>query len=191
MVKIFSKINSDLFNDINIVFFECGYISKKKLFSYFCEEYTEFDDNYLDVETYNNDNYIFKKGGIVFISFRLGLYNNIDSAYIKVIPKLFEIFHNNLGFVSGKKDRAYYFIGVQNDKLIFADPHYNQQTTNNTDKDYESYYTENLYLLDFKDLSSELTIGIGIFNKSQFKQFLKDLDWFVDNYKDINLITFD
>jgi cysteine protease ATG4 len=189
MVKIFSTINSDLFNDINIIFFECGYISQKKLFTYFCEEYTEFDDNYLDVETYNTVNYIFKKGGIVFISFRLGLYNNIDSAYIKVIPKLFENFHNNLGFVSGKKDRAYYFIGVQNDKLIFVDPHYNQQTTNNSDKDYESYYTENLYLLDFKDLSSELTIGIGIFNKSQFNQFLQDLDWFVKNYKDINLIS--
>jgi len=189
MVKLFSKINSDLFNDINILLFECGYISKKKLYSYFCEEYTEFDDNYFDTITYNNVDYIFKKGGIVFISFRLGLYNNIDPAYIKVIPKLFENFHNNLGFISGRKDRAYYFIGIQNDKLIFADPHYNQQTTNNSDKDYESYYTENLYLLDFKDLSSELTIGIGIFNMSHFKQFLEDLYWFDKNYKDINLIS--
>ena len=191
MVKIFSKINSDLFNDINIIFFECGYISKKKLYTYFCEEYTQFDDNYLETDTYDNVDYIFKKGGIVFISFRLGLYNNIDSTYIKVIPKLFQEFHNNLGFVSGKKDRAYYFIGVQNDKLIFADPHYNQQTTNNPDKDYESYYTENLYLLDYKDLSSELTIGIGIFNMNHFKQFLTDLNLFYEKYKDINLISFD
>lgn len=189
MIKLFSKINSDLFNDINIILFECGYISKKKLFTYFCEEYTQFDDNFFDTVTYNNIDYIFKKGGIVFISFRFGLYNNIDSAYIKVIPKLFEHFHNNLGFVSGKKDRAYYFIGIQNDKLIFADPHYNQQTTNNSDKDYESYFTENLYLLDFKDLSSELTIGIGIFNLNQFKQFLVDLDWFDNNFKEINLIS--
>ena len=191
LVKIFSKINTDLFNDINIIFFECGYISKNKLYSYFCEEYTEFDDNYFETDTYNNVDYIFKKGGIVFISFRLGLYNNIDSTYIKVIPKLFEKFNNNLGFVSGKKDRAYYFIGVQNDKLIFVDPHYNQQTTNNSDKDYESYYTENLYLLDYKDLSSELTIGIAIFNMTQFKQFLNDLNWFNKNYKDINLISLD
>jgi cysteine protease ATG4 len=191
LVKIFSKINTNLFNDINIIFFECGYISKKKLYSYFCEEYTEFDDNYFETDTYNNVDYIFKKGGIVFISFRLGLYNNIDSTYIKVIPKLFEKFNNNLGFVSGKKDRAYYFIGVQNDKLIFVDPHYNQQTTNNSDKDYESYYTENLYLLDYKDLSSELTIGIAIFNMTQFKQFLNDLNWFNKNYKDINLISLD
>ena len=92
--------------------------------------------------------------------------------------------------MSGKKNRAYYFIGIQgNNKLIFVDPHYNQQTTNNSDKDYESYYTDNLYLLDIKDLSEELTLGIGIFNSKHFTQLFDDIKWFNDNLKDINLIT--
>ena len=73
--------------------------------------------------------------------------------------------------------------------MIFVDPHYNQQTENNDDRDYESYYNESLYLLDIKDLSSELTLGIGIFNCAQFIQFLDDLKWFNDNLKDINFIT--
>ena len=78
-----------------------------------------------------------------------------------------------------KKNRVYYFIGIQgNNNLIFADPHYNQYTTNSPDRDYESYYTENLYLMDIKDLSSELTLGIGIFNSNQFTKFLDELNWF-------------
>jgi len=191
IIRLFQQINSQIFNDINIEFFESGYISKKKLVTKFCEEYTDFNSNYLDTITYNGIDYIFKKGGIIFISFRLGLYD-LEPSYYDVIPLLFKKFHNNLGFVSGKKNRAYYFIGVQgNNKLIFADPHYNQQITNNSDRDYESYYTDYLYLLDIKDLSAELTLGIGIFSSRQFTQFLDDLKWFKDNLKDLNLISFE
>ena len=189
MIKLFCKINSEIFNDLNIVFFESGYISKKKLISNFCEKYTKFNHNIFYTITYNNEEYIFKKGGIVFISFRLGLYD-LDSSYYNVIPLLFKKFQNNLGFISGKKNRAYYFIGIQgNNSLIFADPHYNQYTTNSPDRDYESYYTDNLYLMDIKDLSSELTLGIAIFNSSQFTQFLDELNWFKENLKG-QLITF-
>ena len=189
LIKLFCQINSQIFNDHNILFFECGYISKKKLINEFCEEYMDFNSNYFDTITDNGVDYIFKKGGIVFISFRLGLYE-LEPTYYDIIPLLFKKFRNNLGFVSGKKNRAYYFIGVQeNNKLIFVDPHYNQLITNNPDRDYESYYTDNLYLLDIKDLSSELTLGIGIYNALQFNQFLEDLKWFNDNLKDLNFIT--
>ena len=37
--------------------------------------------------------------------------------------------------------------------------------------------------MDIKDLSSELTLGIGIFNSNQFTQFLDDLNWFKENFK--------
>ena len=191
MIKLFSLINSQIFNDINIVLFECGLISKKKLITYFCEEYTDFNSNYFDTITYNGVDYIFKKGGIVFISFRFGLYQ-IEPIYYKVIPLLFEKFHNNLGFISGKNNKAYYFIGIQGkNKLIFVDPHYNQQTTNNFERDYGTYYTENLYLLDVKELASELTLGIGIYNSRQFSQFLDELKWFKDNFKDLNFLNID
>ena len=190
IIKLISKINTQLFNeDMNILTFECGYISRKKLITSFCEEYIDFNSSYLDTITYNGVDYIFKKGGLVFISFRWGLYD-LDPTFYEVIPLLFKKFHNNLGFVSGKRNRAYYFIGIDgNNKLIFADPHYNQQITNDVDKDYESYYTENLYLLDIKDMSSELTLGIGIFNSVQFTQFFDDLKWFTDNLKGLNIIS--
>ena len=192
IIKLFKKINSQLFPDFNIIILECGYISKRKLILSFCEEYVEtktLNSNYLDTITYNGTDYVFKKEGIVFISFRLGL-NELDPNYYDIIPLFFEKFRNNLGFVSGKKNRAYYFVGIDaNKKLIFFDPHYNQKITNDIDKDYESYYTENIYLLDIKDLSSELTLGIGIYNFNQFKQFLEDIKWFADNFKEKCIIT--
>ena len=43
--------------------------------------------------------------------------------------------------------------------------------------------------MDIKDLSSELTLGIAIFNSSQFTQFLDELNWFKENLKG-QLITF-
>ena len=192
IIKLFKKINSQLFPDFNIIILECGYISKRKLILSFCEEYVEtktLNSNYLDTITYNGTDYVFKKEGIVFISFRLGL-NELDPNYYDIIPLFFEKFRNNLGFVSGKKNRAYYFVGIDsNKKLIFFDPHYNQKITNDLEKDYESYYTENIYLLDIKDLSSELTLGIGIYNFNQFKQFLEDIKWFADNFKEKCIIT--
>ena len=72
-----------------------------------------------------SEKYKFVKGGLIFISLRLGL-QNIESSYIPMIPKLFINLHNNIGFVSGKKKRAFYFIGIIGDKLILADPHFNQ-----------------------------------------------------------------
>ena len=41
IIRLFTKINSQLFPNFNILFFECGLISKKKLISSFCEEYIE------------------------------------------------------------------------------------------------------------------------------------------------------
>ena len=58
--------------------------------------------------TYNGVDYIFKKGGIEFISFRLGLYD-LEPSFYEVIPLLFEKFHNNNGFVSGKKKSLLFY----------------------------------------------------------------------------------
>ena len=181
MIKLFCQINSEIFNDMNFIHFESGVIYKKKLLNYFCEECT--DSNNKNIITYNGIDYQFKKPGIIFISLRLGLYN-IESCYHDLIPLIFSKFRNNFGFVGGKKERGYYFIGIQGDnKLIFVDPHVNQQITNDFDKDYESYYTENLYLLDINELTSSITFAIGIFNALHLTQFLEDIKWFDQNDK--------
>ena len=69
--------------------------------------------------------------------------------------------HNNIGFVSGKKKRAYYFIGLKDKKLIFADPHFNQKVEEYNDN-LLSYNVPDLYILKVNELSGELTLGIAV-----------------------------
>ena len=79
----------------------------------------------------------------------------MDESYYNLIPLIFRKIRHNFGIVGGRKNRAYYFIGIQEDnKLIFSDPHLNQEMTGNIWKDNEKYYNENLYLMDIKEMSS-------------------------------------
>ena len=91
-----------------------------------------------------------------------------------MIPKLFYNLHNNIGFVSGKKKKAYYFIGLKDKKLIFADPHFNQNSE--TDEiNFPTYSVNELFLISVKEMSSELTVGVAISSKYDLEQFFNDL----------------
>ena len=98
---------------------------------------------------------------------------------LNLIPLIFRKIRHNFGLVGGRNNRAYYFIGIQNDnKLIFSDPHLNQEITGNLYKDYEKYYNENLYLMDIKEMSSSFSFAVGIFNHKHLMNFFEDINWF-------------
>ena len=217
MIKCFMEINEQVFNNsLGIAYFEGGIIFKKKLLEIFCTKRVIFNNkedskNIIitsltkkkeveDVEKdsdqnasigaenifeYYGEEHIFTKGGVIFVSLRLGL-RDLDESYYNFIPLLFQKIHNNIGFVSGKKNKAFYFIGFNGDnKLIYADPHLNQKIEDN---DITSYEIKDLYLLNVKELSSGITLGISINNSNDFKALVYDLDWFYKNYPSI--ITF-
>ena len=201
IIKCFKEINEQLFiNSFGIAHFENGIIQMKKLLETFCikkdlttiEEINynknDIDEDQTKKETmfdYYGEPFNFCKGGVVFISLRLGL-RDLDQDYFDIIPLLFEKFQNNVGFVSGKKNKAFYFIGYNGDNtLIYADPHLNQKAE---DFDISSYEVKSLYLLKIKDLSSGLTLGINIHNSNDLKIFINELNWFSKNYP--NVINF-
>ena len=174
MIKTIIKINKILFNEsITMIHFN-GTVNKQTIFKNFCEKCESSFDN--DCLIYNKEKYKYKKNGIIFISLRLGLYK-IESCFLEMIPKLFINLHNNIGFVSGKKKRAFYFIGLNDKKLIFADPHFNQNLETD-ENNFPSYSINELFLTSIKELSSELTFGVFISSKNDLEQFLKDLSWF-------------
>ena len=176
IINLLIQINNEIFDNINLLYFEFGLISKRQILNKFCEIYEKDIGNNQDLFEYDNKYYSFKKGGIIFISLRLGIYK-LEDSYRETISWLFKAFHNNIGFVCGKNNRAYYFIGiVGKNKLIFADPHINQQVKNTSDKDYESYSTENIYLVDVKELSSEIMFAIKIFDMQSIKTFFEDVN---------------
>ena len=214
IIKCFIEINEQIFNNtFGIVHFENGIIPKKKLLETFCvkrdlnnkenedekkviynpitniEEsniINNFDKNdplgAINIFDYYGEEYKFSKAGVIFISLRLGL-RDLDEFYFDLIPLLFNRFHNNIGFVSGKKNKAFYFIGFNGDnKLIYADPHLNQKAENH---DISSYEIKDLYLLDIKELSGGITIGININNSTDFKILIYELQWLHKKYTNI------
>ncbi len=217
VINSFIEINEQIFNnEFAIVHFENGIIPKKQLLETFCNKIelgkddNEYEKNIIinsitnneelndiknidkidpmgaiNIFDYYGEKYKFVKSGLVFLSLRLGL-RDLDEFYFDKIPLLFQRFHNNIGFVSGKKNKAFYFIGFNGDnKLIYADPHLNQKADI---FDFSSYEVKDLYLLDVKELSSSLTIGININNSTDFKILIYELQWFYKNHS--NILTF-
>ena len=182
MIKTIIKINKTLFNENIAMVHFISSVNKKKIIENFCEKIDSNlnDENNNDFLIYNSNKYLFKKNGIVFISLRLGL-QKIDTSYIEIIPKIFNNLHNNIGFVSGKKKSAYYFIGINDNKLIFADPHFNQDQEKDEQK-FPSYSINELFLMPIKEICSELTLGVTVCSKNELEQFFDDLSWF----KEIN-----
>jgi hypothetical protein len=186
MINTISKINEDIFNDIKIINFCVGTIITKRLFREFCEKYNVSNNqNNSNLINYNGVKYSFKKGGIIFISLRLG-YDFLNPEYYDVIPLLFTKFRNNFGIIGGIKKRAYYFIGMQGkNRLIFADPHLTQETKDNCEKYYETYNVPNIYSLDIKEMRCQFSFAIGVFSIKQLENFLDDAKWFSLNHKDV------
>ena len=181
MISCFLKINKTLFNDyIRMIHFKNAFVKTIKIFQTFCKKIEnkkeEKDIPKENIIEYNSDKYVFEKGGLIFISLRLGLHK-IETNYLEMVPKLFNNLHNNIGFVSGKKKRAFYFIGMKGEKLIFADPHFNQNIEQD-ENNFPTYTVKEIFKTTTKELSSELTVGVAIFSKEELDQFLLDLQWF-------------
>ena len=184
MINCFININSDLFDEINIISFCVGIINTKKLFKEFCEPLTDNTNNN-DIVNYNGNKYAFKKGGIIFVSFRFGS-DLLDKNYYNVIPFFFSKFRNNLGIIGGNRRRGYYFVGMQgNDNLILADPHFSQKTEKNPEKYAETYCTDNFYLLNIKEMRCQFSLCVCAFNAQQLNEFLEDAKWFEQNFKKV------
>lgn len=202
MIKAFLEINDQLFNkeDAFVHMNSCE-IKVEELYENFCEELKcSCDNNFtlLNSEnaicdeclnkklnelkiksksplifTYKTKTYLFKKGGIIFISFRLGLHS-IEKEFIRDIPLLLIAFKNNIGFVSGKSNKAFYFVGIGNHKLLYLDPHLNQAAVKDDWDNLKSYEANNVYLLKGNKMSSALTLGIVINNELDLIEFIKN-----------------
>ena len=185
MIKCFLRINELLFDSYNMVYFENGEVEKSTLFENFVLLYDKKENEKKNKTIYNyyGKEFIFDRSGFVFISFRLGL-QTLDESYYNIIPIIFSKIHNNIGFVSGKKNRAFYFVGYNGDgKLIFADPHFNQKVEE-YNENLLSYNVSELYILKVNELSGELTLGIAICDLDDFKVLIEDLEYLSANFPD-------
>ena len=138
-----------------------------------------------NIYIFNKRRFEFKYKFILFISVRHGLYS-LDKELYEDILNIFDI-KTNIGFIGGKKSRAFYFIGRCDKNLLFLDPHFVQPTIpinqfgNNSV--FESYRPENIYYMPISDLSPSFSIGFAIKDMKSFKMFMEKMtspDFFIN-----------
>ena len=134
---------------------------------------------------FNNKKYILKNQFIMFISVRQGLYA-LEKEMHQSVLNIFDI-ETNIGFIGGKKSRAFYFIGKCGNNVIFLDPHYVQDIVplNKfcTDSVQETYIPKDIFYMNVNELCPSFTIGFAIKNMEDFKKLMKKLtsnEFFVD-----------
>ena len=194
MIKAFMEINTQLFdNEDGMIYINSGDIREDDIYKTFCEELKcdckkkqSICDECLNkiliernikaksplIFSNANKTYLFIKGGLIFISFRLGLHQ-IEKEFISSIPLLLLNFKNNIGFVSGKNNKAFYFVGVGNHKLLYLDPHLNQPSVKDNWDNLETYVASPLYTLSAYKMSGALSLGIVINNELDLVDFIK------------------
>lgn len=204
MINTFIEINRCLYNKHTILHYVNCSIKEVELYNAFCKpigcycdinalepgmslcnkclrEFKLNNDN-IDKEifNYNGSDYRFNTeeeggGGIIFISFRLGL-KKIEKEYIEGLKQLMGL-NNNIGIIGGKNDRAYYFIGYTGSgkQLLFLDPHLDQEAIDIRSHDVSSYFAKDIYLLDPYDMSPELTVGVCIKSLSDLRGFIEEI----------------
>ena len=141
----------------------------------------------IDITTFNNKKYIFKKSGLIFVSMRLGI-TKVSGEYYSSIKYLFQC-KECIGIIGGETNLAHYFIGY-NDKgnLIYLDPHITREGVVELDKDsiINDYLNKNLLELSMNDMSTALSVGFLFRNKNEFE----DLTKFMENYSEKNYPCF-
>ena len=193
--KIFNYINNgfNVFPNIKIEHYNTNVNITKIIESCFeeiskeksCDKYILFKDK----------KYIFEKMGIIFISIRLGL-NTISNEYFPNIKKIFNC-KEILGFIGGKPRAASYFFGYVDDNFLFLDPHYNQTSVKDLEKEgIYSYIDKTIYKLPMTSLQTALTLGFLFRNIDEFIDFMefcialsKDSNpiFFISNLQDLDL----
>ena len=127
---------------------------------------------------HNNISYKFKNSGIIFVSCRLGLYQ-IEPCYYQPLLFLFQS-KNCLGFIGGKPNRAFYFIGFdQEQNLVYLDPHLTQESINtciSNSKQVESYFVKNIYRIKINNVQPSMTIGFIFRNVMEFNGLINYLE---------------
>ena len=112
-VSILADLNKKLEPSLlNIRVFSEGIVYLDKL-------YNDFFDGFCMLDT--------QSGGIegsllVFVVCRIGI-KQIDPMYHEAILDIFNA-PCNIGFIGGKPDKAFYFVGTNGDRLLYLDPHF-------------------------------------------------------------------
>eukprot|EP00455_Lapot_gusevi_P042727 TRINITY_DN5110_c0_g6_i1.p1 TRINITY_DN5110_c0_g6~~TRINITY_DN5110_c0_g6_i1.p1 ORF type:complete len:445 (+),score=97.05 TRINITY_DN5110_c0_g6_i1:142-1335(+) len=109
---------------------------------------------------------------LILIPLRLGIHK-LNPEYISSLLTCFE-FPESVGFVGGRPNSSFYFVGCQDERVFYLDPHTVQDAAR-FDQDFctesSSYHCSTIRSMPIQDIDPSLAIGFYCRTYQQFLQF--------------------
>lgn len=127
-------------------------------------------------EEENNHNSKEWKSILILVPTRLGTesYNPIYSSTIKDLLSLTCC----IGIIGGRPKHSLYFVGFQDDKLIYMDPHYSQRTIDINDPQFslESYHCNKPRKMPIHLIDPSCTVGFFFRTREDYDDFVEYIE---------------
>eukprot|EP01126_Amoeba_proteus_P034080 TRINITY_DN337_c0_g1_i12.p1 TRINITY_DN337_c0_g1~~TRINITY_DN337_c0_g1_i12.p1 ORF type:complete len:342 (+),score=34.00 TRINITY_DN337_c0_g1_i12:143-1168(+) len=113
---------------------------------------------------------------LILIPTRIGV-TCVNPVYYKTLQAYMSI-SQSIGFIGGKPNASYYFVGFQDNTLFYLDPHVVQKSVkildNSKDCDLQTYfYTLSPSWMKFEHLDESLALGFYCRHYNDFVEFVK------------------
>ena len=111
---------------------------------------------------------------IVLIPGLFGL-DHLDERFLPFLQLTFCI-NSSLGFISGKRDSAYYFFAMNSEEFFYFDPHVTKKFVNTENNDeYRCFYELQPKSISALSINPSILLGFFCSNKQQIKELLSIL----------------
>jgi len=128
---------------------------------------------------------------LFLIPSRIGI-DKINTDYVPHIKKLLESKHS-VGIVGGKPRASFYFIGYQDDEIIYLDPHLAQDSIPAdvavTPQLLQSYHCKAPQKMPFSQIDPSFTLGIFCKTLADFLEFTYDQLIYMNKEKSLSVFT--
>ncbi|CAI4229973.1 unnamed protein product [Auanema sp. JU1783] len=119
---------------------------------------------------------------LLLVPLRLGL-TNMNKCYLPALQEYFKL-DSCVGIIGGRPNRALYFVGIFDDKLIYLDPHYCRPSlsSNNpkevkveSNEEPSTYHCDMTFCMDLDQVDPSLAMAFFCESEESFKKLSEDL----------------